>query len=395
MKNYLRGYCAMLFALFGIMFSSTLSAQTPAREAYVVQSEDESTLTFYYDAQRASRTGKKWDARSMKKDPETSTYYPEWAGTEEEPNSTIKNVVFDDSFQEYRPSSTARWFSYCSELTEIKGLEHLNTEKVTDMSEMFKGCENLLSLNLQKFNTSQVTDMNSMFYQCSNLVTLDLQSFNTEKVTNMSAMFSNCSSLDSLNLQKFNTSQVTDMNSMFYECSKLTILKLQSFNTEKVTDMSSMFKGCGSLPSLDLQNFNTELVQYTKSMFADCTNLQSLNLNNFNTKSVEIMTEMFSGCSALTTIYCKSTWESSNSDDMFNGCVKLKGVAAYDATKTDAAMANPETGYFTAKPTAVNSVRQGEFGAQSIYTLQGKRVKGAWQHLPAGVYVVNGKKVIK
>ena len=58
-------------------------------------------------------------------------------------------------------------------------------------------------------------------------------------------------------------------------------------------------------------------------------------------------------------------------------------------------MANPETGYFTGNTTAVNSVRQEEFGAQSIYTLQGKRVKSAWQHLPAGVYVVNGKKVIK
>ena len=80
---------------------------------------------------------------------------------------------------------------------------------------------------------------------------------------------------------------------------------------------------------------------------------------------------------------------------MFKGCEKLKGAANYDATKTTAAMANPETGYFTGKTTAVNSVRQGEFGAQSIYNLQGKRVKGAWQHLPAGVYVVNGKKVIK
>ena len=80
---------------------------------------------------------------------------------------------------------------------------------------------------------------------------------------------------------------------------------------------------------------------------------------------------------------------------MFAGCTKLKGAVAYDENKTDATMANPETGYFTAKPTTVESVRFGADGSQHIYTLQGKRVRGAWKHLPAGVYVVNGKKTVK
>ena len=80
---------------------------------------------------------------------------------------------------------------------------------------------------------------------------------------------------------------------------------------------------------------------------------------------------------------------------MFAGCTKLKGAVAYDKYKTDVTMADPETGYFTAKPTTVESVRFGADDAQHIYTLQGKRVRGAWKHLPAGVYVVNGKKTVK
>ena len=80
---------------------------------------------------------------------------------------------------------------------------------------------------------------------------------------------------------------------------------------------------------------------------------------------------------------------------MFAGCTQLKGAVAYDGKKTDAKMANPKTGYFTAKPTTVESVRFGADGAQHIYTLQGKRVRGEWKHLPAGVYVVNGKKTAK
>ena len=40
---------------------------------------------------------------------------------------------------------------------------------------------------------------------------------------------------------------------------------------------------------------------------------------------------------------------------MFAGCTKLKGAVAYDKNKVDAEMANPETGYFTAQPTMVES----------------------------------------
>ncbi len=34
----------------------------------------------------------------------------------------------------------------------------------------------------------------------------------------------------------------------------------------------------------------------------------------------------------------------------------------------------------------------GADGAQHIYTLQGKRVRGAWKQLPGGVHVMNEKK---
>ena len=104
---------------------------------------------------------------------------------------------------------------------------------------------------------------------------------------------------------------------------------------------------------------------------------------------------MFYDCSALTTIRCNTDWHCPKSEGMFSGCWQLKGAVAYDYNKTDAKMANPETGYFTAKPTTVESVRFGADGSQHIYTLQGKRVRGAWKHLPAGVYVVNGKKTVK
>ena len=159
--------------------------------------------------------------------------------------------------------------------------------------------------------------------------------------------------------------------------------------------MIQMFYGCSGLTSRDLSHFNTQNVTNMMQMFYGCSGLTSLDLSHFNTQKVTYMSGMFYGCSALTTINSNRAWPYKVSKDMFAGCTKLKGAVAYDENKTDATMANPETGYFTAKSTAVESVRFGADSVQHIYTLQGKRVRGEWKHLPAGVYVVNGKKTVK
>ena len=170
---------------------------------------------------------------------------------------------------------------------------------------------------------------------------------------------------------------------------------LEYLNTSEVKDMSSMFWGCSALTSLDLKNFNTQNVTDMGWMFSGCSGLPSLDLSHFNTQNVTDMSVMFKGCSALTTINSNTAWQCPESYSMFADCWQLTGAVTYDENKTDATMANPETGYFTAKSTKVESVRFGADSAQHIYTLQGKRVRGAWKHLPAGVYVVNGKKTVK
>ena len=70
MIHYLRYCCAMFFALFSFLLATPLSAQAQTREAYVAQSEDQTTLTFYYDALRATRTGTTWGIGEMQKERE-------------------------------------------------------------------------------------------------------------------------------------------------------------------------------------------------------------------------------------------------------------------------------------------------------------------------------------
>ena len=393
MIHSLRYCCAMCFALISFLLATPQRAQAQTREAYVAQSADETTLTFYYDDQRATRTGTTWGIEETKKEGDDT--FPAWAGTQDVGDSTTARVVFDASFRDFRPTTTAAWFYHCKALTKIEGLEYLNTAEVKDMSRMFWGCSALTSLDLKNFNTQNVTDMSVMFWGCSALTSLDLKNFNTQNVTDMSVMFSGCSGLPSLDLSHFNTQNVKGMSGMFSDCSGLTSLDLSHFNTQNVTDMRRMFSDCSGLTSLDLSHFNTQNVTDMSGMFEDCSSLPSLDLSHFDTQNVFDMTLMFSRCSALTTIYSNTDWHCPESEVMFAGCTQLKGAVAYDENKTDVTMADPETGYFTAKSTAVESVRFGADSAQHIYTLQGKRVRGAWKHLPAGVYVVNGKKTVK
>ena len=393
MPHYLLYCCAMIFVLISVLLATSQRAQAQTLEAYVSQSADKTTLTFYYDDQRATRTGKSWGIEETKKEGDAT--FPAWAGTSDESDSITTRVVFDASFRDFRPTTTAMWFYNSFEIKQIEGLEFLNTSEVKDMSWMFYRCSGLTSLDVKNFNTQNVTDMSGMFSRCYGLTSLDVSQFNTQNVTDMGAMFNDCSGLTSLDVKNFNTQNVTDMSGMFSGCEDLTSLDVSHFNTQNVTDMGGMFSGCSGLTSLDVSHFDTQNVTSMGGMFSACSGLTSLDVSHFNTQKVTDMHYMFSGCSALTTIRCNTAWQCPESVNMFAGCTQLRGAVTYDKSKTDVTMANPETGYFTAKSTKVESVRFGADGAQQIYTLQGKRVRGEWKHLPAGVYVVNGKKTVK
>ena len=103
--------------------------------------------------------------------------------------SKISKVVFEASFANARPTNCYAWFVNFKNLTQIEGIENLNTENVTSMRDMFNGCSSLTSLDLTNFNTAKVTDMKLLFANCSALESLDLSMFNTENVTSMPSMF--------------------------------------------------------------------------------------------------------------------------------------------------------------------------------------------------------------
>ena len=234
-------------------------------EAYACYTSDNTTLTFYYDKMRSTRSGITYDLNA-------GDYVPDWYfyGS----SAYVTKVVFNSSFANARPTTTYSWFYDMGNLQSITGMEYLNTSQVTNMSAMFCTCRALTSIDLSHFNTTKVTDMSWMFADCENLAGLDVSCFNTAKVTNMQYMFRGCSGLTGLDLSSFNTSNVTNMRVMFYNCTGLTSLDLSSFNTSKVTEMDHMFGFCTNLKTIYAgSGWNTDAVTSSTDMFYNCTNL--------------------------------------------------------------------------------------------------------------------------
>ena len=272
-------------------------------------------------------------------------------------NSKVKKVVFDPSFAYALPRSTAYWFFDYDDnpnLTEITGLQYLNTSSVTNMSWMFYGltslksldvshfdthnvtkifgifshCSGLTSLDVSNFETSNMTIMGGMFEGCSSLTSLDVSHFDTSNVTDMGQMFSGCSSLKSLDVSHFNTSNVTNMIVMFENCSGLTSLDVSHFDTSNVTDIRRMFDGCSGLKSLDVSNFNTANVEWMSGIFVGCSGITHLDVSRFNTENVRDMWSMFNGCSGLTSLDLSNfnTSKVEDMDQMFYGCSGLTSI---------------------------------------------------------------------
>ena len=231
-----------LFLTLALLMTICSFGMAQSKQAYAVYTEGDgtisnpNTLKFYYDDQKSSRPGTKYDLNTGNTEPGWYTDH----------KSDIQKAEIDESFKNARPTSTVYWFS-CYKLTELIGLHYLNTSEVTDMSYMFCGCK-LSKLNLIYFDTSKVTNMEYMFSSCSKLINVNVSSFNTSNVTNMERMFNWCTELTYLNLASFNTNKISDLGfvNMFFYCSNLQTIYVNS-DWFKPELGCSMFQECNQL----------------------------------------------------------------------------------------------------------------------------------------------------
>ncbi len=374
---------------------------------YACYTPENTTLTFYYDKQRSSRSGTTYFLNS-------GSNNPGWYISETYKNVT--KVVFDPSFAEARPTTTYGWFNNMYNLESFEGMFYLNTSEVTDMSWMFANCSKLTSLDLGSFNTSKVTEMYKMFYGCINIRNIYVASrWSTDAVTTSTDMFSLCYKLVGCRGTTYDASHVDktyarkdggsdnpgyfdigheayarlynddtlifcydstrgygsntyDLNTGsnnpgWFEdgaCRNVTRVEFHdSFAEVRPTSTYGWYKNMTNLETIEgVQYLNTSEVTNMAWMFYNCYALASIDLRFFDTSKVKTMDGMFYECLNLQTIYVSSRWTTNavtSSDDMFYNCIKLKGEqdTSYDKNHNDAAYAHLDggsnnPGYFTA-----------------------------------------------
>ena len=350
-------FCSDANATQEVCYAS-LSAQP-----YVVFEEGTGTLTFRYDTYKPEGA---YDLNVGKNKPKWSSLY-----------FKIKKVVFDASFANASPTSCYAWFQGCLNLTDIEGIEYLNTENVTDMSSMFQACPRGYPLDLTSFNTANVTDMSSMFKYCG-ITSLDLTSFNTANVTDMGSMFEHCRNLKSIFVSdKFVTDQITNGDKMFNDCTNL-----RGYNDSKIDHNYAncsqpgyfdpgfeyaMFDNATETLTFSYKGFKpvtyyyvlfegrakpawSSLVDKIKKVvfdasfanarpkscywwFGECLNLTRIEgMENLNTEMVTTMEGMFYQCEALTSLDVTNfnTAKVTDMSLMFSSCTKLSSLNLYN-----------------------------------------------------------------
>ncbi len=127
----------------------------------------------YYDGHRVKYY---WEYNKVTREG-CETEHPEWSYANDLGNTHLisdkcKKVIIKPSFKEVHLKSLYEYFWGFDELTEIEGLEYLNTSEVTTMRWAFCRCPKLTTLDISHFDMSKVKDVNHMFAQCGNLRTI-------------------------------------------------------------------------------------------------------------------------------------------------------------------------------------------------------------------------------
>ncbi len=247
----------LLFRLFALVAAMMCALGASAIEAYACYTSSNTTLTFYYDNLRSSRTGTTYDLN-------TGSLYTDW--DEDGTKDYVTKVVFHSSFANYRPTTTYDWFFGMHNLRSITGISNLNTSEVTNMAFMFQSCDLLTSIDLSHFNTSKVTDMSGMFANSTGLTSLDLSSFNTSRVTKMRNMFSSCSNLRTIYVGSgWSTAAVTASSNMFTNCTSLVGGQGTTYNSSNPMDKTYAHIDGGTSNPGYFSEFKESYACYTSS----------------------------------------------------------------------------------------------------------------------------------
>ena len=228
----------------------------------------------------------------------------------------VNKVVINEPIR-VKYSYTTMPFKGCSQLSEIVGLEKINTSAITKFNDFFSSCYSLKGdLDLTTFDVSNGTEAR-YFITYSQVNKIDISNWDTSKMVNLEYMFSynsqlkevllpdnfgsanksfygmftNCD-LRSIDGTKFNTSSANyqyDFYNMFSGNKNIEEIDISSWDMSNASNVSYMFSGCSSLKRLYLPQINPNITQYS-DFIRNCNSLEYIRIPDGFTHKVPILT---------------------------------------------------------------------------------------------------------
>lgn len=219
--------------------------------------------------------------------------------------------------------------------TPDRNILTLNTEGVTSMSGMFKDCK-VKHLDLNSLRTHNVTDFSDMFCSCNNLIDLNVDGFDTSNAEDFHGMFQGCIKLTQLNVKHFNVDNVLHMSCLFSKCLRLKVIDLESWHFSQVSDANEMFVYCEKLEKI-IANFNFKMIKEMAFMFCYCTKLSKVDLSHSDLSHVFDFGYTFFKCEGLKEIrFSQGVWQKAKLTlSMFDNCKALERLNLPDVILDD------------------------------------------------------------
>lgn len=219
--------------------------------------------------------------------------------------------------------------------TPDRNILTLNTEGVISMSGMFKDCK-VKHLDLNSLRTHNVTDFSDMFCSCNDLIDLNVDGFDTSNAEDFHGMFQGCIKLTQLNVKHFNVDNVLHMSCLFSKCLRLKVIDLESWNFSQVSDANEMFAYCEKLEKI-IANFNFKMIKEMAFMFCYCTKLSKVDLSHSDLSHVFDFGYTFFKCEGLKDIrFSQGVWlKAKFTLSMFDDCKALERLNLPDVILDD------------------------------------------------------------
>lgn len=258
-------------------------------------------------------------------------------------------------------------FRGCTYITNLQ-LDNIDFSNVDSLEYMFFQCSNLTNVSMNNWKTSTIKNFTRLFSE-SGITTADLSSLDVSNATDLSQLFSGSQNLVSVDLGDMsNASKNTTLQGTFYNCNRLAIINgITTMNVSNVDRLSYLFHGCTSLPTtLDLSNWQNNKVTTTNYMFNGCTSLKRVDISGLTASSLLTTNNMFYNCTNLETLIINNpvVFKGSSSNTNMIANTKIAGGAGVSAI----------TGYVYVPDNMVNTYKN-----DSFWSAYSNRIKGISQ----------------